>query len=664
MASLLRQRLFGRRVHARGGPCQLRQRLQLHRRARQLFDRRLQACRSGVRRAAHVQPARTPVGARRLARGDTGRLLWHRDEHLERRPHQLPVPTTLRLSVPERVSRRAGCSTCAAGSSSPNGRRSPAKARFPSVETKYTPETLPGLGAKVTYLHTLGTIGFDSRTSPGYTRRGVFLGATHSRLSRQRQPVRFSDGGVRRHRPPADPAGNVGAVVPRPRPVGVRQGRPADTVLHAAVGRRRLVAARLQQLALPRQEQPADAGRVADHGQPLSRHGVLLRHRQGRRAPVGSRLRRSEGQLRVRRALPRPVRHAAAGRASREAAKATSPSRSRRQPHSRTDPMLNSTLSTRVRRAALVAASAGAVSLFSTGASTQAPRFYPDDPIAREPESRDASKAAPYEQSQMYELLYNLFVNAKHEPSGLRAKNINTIDEVAGLELVHQSHRHPADHDGRNHARPERRGAARSVEMGADPREDGRRASRLHRDRRAGRDLVPRVRSDLGARGRHRRRRDRTEDLLGARLQPGRVVPDDVRSEERHHRPEGDGAAPERQADAVHPRRHERHPRERPAQSRWHISGHRRPPAARQDPRRLPVFRHPSRRSQRHGAARASPRAARAARVRRLDEPHRLEGRQHRSTRSSPKTARRSSSTTCRTSARPSACATTTRSGT
>jgi hypothetical protein len=54
----------------------------------------------------------------------------------------------------------------------------PGEGTFPSVETKYTPETLPGLGAKVTYLHTLGTIGFDSRTSPDYARRGVFLGAT------------------------------------------------------------------------------------------------------------------------------------------------------------------------------------------------------------------------------------------------------------------------------------------------------------------------------------------------------------------------------------------------------------------------------------------------------------------------------------------------------
>jgi hypothetical protein len=49
---------------------------------------------------------------------------------------------------------------------------------FPSVETKYTPATLPGLGAEVTYLHTQGTVGLDWRTSPGYTRRGAYVGAT------------------------------------------------------------------------------------------------------------------------------------------------------------------------------------------------------------------------------------------------------------------------------------------------------------------------------------------------------------------------------------------------------------------------------------------------------------------------------------------------------
>jgi len=49
---------------------------------------------------------------------------------------------------------------------------------YPSVETVYTPETLPGLGAQVTYFHTQGTVGYDWRTSPGYTRRGGFYGVT------------------------------------------------------------------------------------------------------------------------------------------------------------------------------------------------------------------------------------------------------------------------------------------------------------------------------------------------------------------------------------------------------------------------------------------------------------------------------------------------------
>ena len=48
----------------------------------------------------------------------------------------------------------------------------------PSVETVYTPATLPGLGASPTYLHAQGTVGIDWRTSPGYSRRGGFYGVT------------------------------------------------------------------------------------------------------------------------------------------------------------------------------------------------------------------------------------------------------------------------------------------------------------------------------------------------------------------------------------------------------------------------------------------------------------------------------------------------------
>jgi hypothetical protein len=53
-----------------------------------------------------------------------------------------------------------------------------------------------------------------------------------------------------------------------------------------------------------------------------------------------------------------------------------------------------------------------------------------DDPIAREPESQDASKVQPYAPDELYELTYNLFVNPGYKPSGTRAQNVNTIDEV------------------------------------------------------------------------------------------------------------------------------------------------------------------------------------------------------------------------------------------
>jgi hypothetical protein len=48
----------------------------------------------------------------------------------------------------------------------------------PSIETVYTPETLPGLGAQPVYLHTQGTIGIDSRPALDYARRGGFYGVT------------------------------------------------------------------------------------------------------------------------------------------------------------------------------------------------------------------------------------------------------------------------------------------------------------------------------------------------------------------------------------------------------------------------------------------------------------------------------------------------------
>ena len=50
----------------------------------------------------------------------------------------------------------------------------------------------------------------------------------------------------------------------------------------------------------------------------------------------------------------------------------------------------------RVRRAGALILVAAALGVCTRIGSTAGPRFYPDDPIAREPESQDASKAQPY----------------------------------------------------------------------------------------------------------------------------------------------------------------------------------------------------------------------------------------------------------------------------
>jgi hypothetical protein len=72
---------------------------------------------------------------------------------------------------------------------------------------------------------------------------------------------------------------------------------------------------------------------------------------------------------------------------------------------------------------------AGAIAgLGSTSATS--PRFYRDDPIPREPEPQDAGGAKLSRFDLLYELSYNLFALPGRKPSGLRAQNVNTIDEV------------------------------------------------------------------------------------------------------------------------------------------------------------------------------------------------------------------------------------------
>jgi predicted small lipoprotein YifL len=92
--------------------------------------------------------------------------------------------------------------------------------------------------------------------------------------------------------------------------------------------------------------------------------------------------------------------------------------------------MTSSSFVPRIRGAVLLLLLAVALDWSMTVVSTKGPLFYPDDPIARDPESQDASKAQPYEIGSLYEMTFNLFVTAGYKATGVRAQNINTIDEV------------------------------------------------------------------------------------------------------------------------------------------------------------------------------------------------------------------------------------------
>jgi hypothetical protein len=71
------------------------------------------------------------------------------------------------------------------------------------------------------------------------------------------------------------------------------------------------------------------------------------------------------------------------------------------------------------------------VMLFLVPVRSAQPKFFPDDPLVREPESQDASNVKPWDVDLGYDLAYNYLVTSRREATGIRAGNVNSIDEVA-----------------------------------------------------------------------------------------------------------------------------------------------------------------------------------------------------------------------------------------
>lgn len=85
-----------------------------------------------------------------------------------------------------------------------------------------------------------------------------------------------------------------------------------------------------------------------------------------------------------------------------------------------------------------------AVTLASLTLDAQNRRFFPDDPIWREPMTQDVKNAARYEPDLAYQTIENLFSRPGDPVLGQRAKDINTVDEVPdGPYFVNRAGRMP-----------------------------------------------------------------------------------------------------------------------------------------------------------------------------------------------------------------------------
>ena len=78
----------------------------------------------------------------------------------------------------------------------------------------------------------------------------------------------------------------------------------------------------------------------------------------------------------------------------------------------------------------LLALTLVAIAALTWTVSAQSRRFFPDDPIWREPVSQDVKNAKRYEPDLAYQTIENLFWRPGDREIGQRAKNINTVDEV------------------------------------------------------------------------------------------------------------------------------------------------------------------------------------------------------------------------------------------
>ena len=78
----------------------------------------------------------------------------------------------------------------------------------------------------------------------------------------------------------------------------------------------------------------------------------------------------------------------------------------------------------------LIPVTTALILVLSGGVRSAAATFFGDDPLWREPETEDASRAQPRETDLFYDFVYNSFAMPRRARASVRAINVNTVDEV------------------------------------------------------------------------------------------------------------------------------------------------------------------------------------------------------------------------------------------
>ena len=162
------------------GYCRPRELLQPARRSRQHHALGLQAARGGVLRAGAVRAPRHAVGARRLARGDAGRLLRHRQTSTHGRTESNYGFTQPYLGATLEVfPARNACSCVRGGVEVSQWKQGAGAGNVASVETVYTPgdAARPRRRSRSTSTRRARSAS-TARPARGYARRGGFYGVT------------------------------------------------------------------------------------------------------------------------------------------------------------------------------------------------------------------------------------------------------------------------------------------------------------------------------------------------------------------------------------------------------------------------------------------------------------------------------------------------------